>query len=153
LFRVTRLRSPRAAPTLRIGQALLVAILITDPAHAQFGVPWSAVPAIVAIGADADPRLALVDDAVSFWNKTLDDLGSGFRLGSVTRIVQPVPEAALQSLSRSIVGGPRARIDVPPALRGLPGDLTILLADSEFVSVAGPFDTDGKRIVGIRGMR
>jgi len=152
LFRVTRLRSPRAAPTLWIGQALLVAALIADPAHAQLRVPWSEVPEIVAIGADGDPRLALVDDAVSFWNKTLDDLGSGFRLGSVKRIVRTVPEAALQSLSRSIVGGPRARIDVPPALRGLPGDLTILLADSEFVSFAGPFDPDGKRIVGIRGM-
>jgi hypothetical protein len=42
-------------------------------------------------------------------------------------------------------------VQVPPSLRGLPGDLTILLADSDFVSFAGPFDPDGKRVVGIKG--
>jgi hypothetical protein len=129
-----------------------VAVLAVNTAQAQFGTPWSRVPEIVVISTDGgDPRLGLVDDAVSFWNKTLEDMGSGFRIGPVTRIVQPVPEAALQSLSRSIVGGPRGPVDVPHALRGLPGDLTILLADSAFVSFAGPFDPDGKRIVGIRG--
>jgi hypothetical protein len=126
-----------------------MAVLMVNPAHAQFGMPWSRVPEIVVISADGgDPRLGLVDDAVSFWNKTLEDMGLG-RLGPVKRIVLPVPEAALQSLSRSVVSGPRP-VDVPHAFRGLPGDLTILLADSDFVSFAGPFDPDRKRIVGIR---
>jgi hypothetical protein len=135
-----------------VGSGVLIAsILAAGAAHAQFGVPWSRTPTLAAIGSDADPRLTLVDEAVAFWNRTLEDLGSGFRLGPVTRIRQPVPEDALQSLSQSIVGGPRGRVSVPPALRGLPGDLTILLADSAFVSFAGPFDEDGRRVVGIRG--
>jgi hypothetical protein len=85
----------------------------------------------------------------SAWNRTLEAIGSGFRLGPITRTGQPVPEEALQSLSAStLAGGPRK---IPQAFRDLPGDLTIFLAGSEFVSFAGPFDANSKRVVGIRG--
>jgi len=86
---------------------------------------------------------------VAFWNRTIEELGSGFRLGPVERIFRPIPEMALQALSQSIVGGAHP-VDVPHALRDLPGDLTILLADSDFVSFAGPFHAPGKRVVGIK---
>ncbi len=113
---------------------------------------WHHTPKIVVIGAEGDSRLGLVDEAVAFWNKVLKETGSGFRLGPVTHVVQPVPEEALQSLSRSVLGGPSASEDIPEALRALPGDLTILLGESAFVSFAGPFFEDNsKRVVGIRG--
>ena len=131
---------------------LVVASLTADAAHAQFGVPWRHTPTIIVISrVEDDPRLSLVDEAVSFWNKTLEEIGSGFRLGPVGRLVQAVPEEALQSLSRSVVGGPRGPVDIPQALRNLPGDLTILLGESDFVSFTGPFDAALKRVVGIRG--
>ena len=44
-----------------------------------------------------------------------------------------------------------AAADVPPALRDLPGDITVFLSQSEFVSFTGPFDASSKRVVGIRG--
>ena len=128
---------------------LIAAGLAASTAHAQFGVPWHQTPTITVIGAEGDPRLILVDEAVAFWNKTLEDLGSGFRLGPVTHLVRPIPEQALQALSRSIVEGPRP-VTVPQALRDLPGDLTVLLGESDFVSFAGPFHAPGKRVVGIR---
>ena len=130
---------------------LLIAVLTVETALAQV-VTWPRVPEVVVVSGYADPRLPLLDEALSFWNRTLEEIGSGFRLGPVTRVVRPIPEAELQSLSQSIVSGPRSTVDVPQALRGLPGDLTILLGDSPFVSFAGPFDGDGKRLVGIRGM-
>ena len=135
------------------GCLLIVASLTASTAHAQFGVPWRHTPRIVVIGAEGDPRVGLVDEAVAFWNTTLEEIGSAFRLGPVTHMVQPVPEEALQSLSRSIVGvGPRASVDIPRALKDLPGDLTILLGESDFVSFAGPFfEANSKRVVGIRG--
>jgi hypothetical protein len=46
-----------------------------------------------------DARLGLVDDAVSFWNKTLQEIGVCYSLRPVTRLVQSVPEEALQSVS------------------------------------------------------
>ena len=136
---------------LLIGCVLIVAVLTGDVAHAQFGVAWRRTPAITVISAEGDPRLDLVDEAVAFWNKTLEALGSGFRLGSLTRLVQPIPEEALQSLSQSVVGGSRRGVSIPQPLREMPGDLTIVLANSDFVSFAGPFDTNSRRVVGIRG--
>lgn len=118
-------------------------------AHAQFG--WQRTPSVAVVGADGDPRLPLVDEAVAFWNRTLQEIGSGFRLGAIAHLAQPVPEEALRELSGSILSGPRPS-PVPQALRGLPGDLTVLLADSAFVSFAGPFDPDGRRVIGIRGL-
>ena len=119
---------------------------------AQFGASWQRTPAITVIGPEGDPRFALVDEAVAFWNKTLEQLGSGFRLGAVTRLVQPVPEEDLRSLGESVLAGLRGTVRVPRVFHELPGDLVILLADSDFVSFAGSFFANSKRVVGIKGM-
>jgi hypothetical protein len=139
----------RVFPRVRTAAlAVLLASFLAAPAHAQFGVPWQRVPAVAVIGAEDDPRLAVVDEAIAHWNGILAELGSAFRLGPVKRQVLPIPEEALQQLSRAI---PRAGAEqVPGALRGLPGDLRIVLAQSEFISFSGPFDPDGKRVIGIR---
>lgn len=126
--------------------------LTPDLARAQFDT-WRRTPQVVVMSASADdPRVSLVDEAVSFWNRTLEEIGSGFRLGSVAHLVRPPPEDALQSLSESVLGGADRAADIPPALRGLPGDLTVVLGESDFVSFTGPFDAAGKCVVGIRGL-
>jgi len=129
---------------------MFLACLGPGVCEAQFGVPWRQVPSIVVVGAADDPRNALVDEAISYWNQVLEGLGSGFRLPAARHVVQAVPEEALQSLSQLIPTQPRAA-DVPAALRDLPGGLTIVLGNSDFVSFAGPFfDAGSRRIVGIR---
>jgi hypothetical protein len=91
-----------------IARAILVTVVLAaSPAHAQFGVPWRQTLTVTVIAAEGDHRLALVDEAVAFWNKTLEELGSGFRLGPITHVVRPIPEEALQELSRAVVEGPR----------------------------------------------
>src|SRR5216683_619999 len=117
---------------------LIVSGLASGVAHAQFGMPWQRTPKITIVSPAGDSRLPLVDEAVAFWNKTLEGMGSGFRLGPVMRVVQTPPEEALQSLSLSVVDHPDARASVPQVFRDLPGDLTIFLAQSEFVSFTGP---------------
>src|SRR5262245_23429327 len=130
--------------------ALVLAALLSSAAHAQFGV-WRKTPTIVVAGAEGDPRIALVDEAIAYWNRELAEIGSPFRLPAATRSSIPIPEQALRDTSEAILAR-RFPLQLPQALRGLPGDLTILLAQSGFVSFAGPFDLDGKRVVGIRGM-
>jgi hypothetical protein len=137
---------------LMIRCALIVASLTAHMAHGQSAVAWDYTPKITVIGSDGDPRLGLVDEAVAFWNTTLEEIGSGFRLGPVSRIVQPVPEEALQALSRSVLGGPAGPVEVAPALSDLPGDIRILLGESEFVSFSTRPDAQSKRVVGIRGL-
>jgi hypothetical protein len=131
---------------------LLTALLLAfHSAHAQFGVPWRHQPTIVILAPGGDPRIALVEEAIAYWNRVLEEVGSPFRLPAPTRVDAPITEAALQEMSSAVISGQRP-VPIPQALRGLPGNLTVLLAQGGFVSFAGRFDPDGKRVVGIRGM-
>ena len=147
-----RAASPAKYRALRRAGALLAGLFIVPGfAQAQFGVAWRYVPELVVISATKDDsRLGLVDEAVAFWNRTLEELGSGFRLGPVRRVVQPPPEEALQRLSKLVLSGPVRTGDIPGSLLELPGDLRIVLANSVFVSTAGPFDANLRRVVAIR---
>jgi hypothetical protein len=135
-----------------LGYVAIVCATLSGLANAQPGRSWDRVPTITVVSSEGDARLGLVVDAVAFWNKTLEEIGSGFRLGSVTHVVQSIPEEALQSLSLAGVQGGRGGTSyVPASLRNLPGDLTVFLAESAFISFCGPFDGQSKRVVGIRG--
>jgi hypothetical protein len=95
----------------------------------------------------------LVDEAISYWNQSLQDLGSAFRLPTATHAVQALPEQALQALSQSVLAARAGSVVVPPELHALPGELTIVLGNSDFISFAGPFFGSGsRRIVGIRSI-
>ena len=134
------------------GLAMILAVA-AQGAFAQFGSAWMRTPSVTAVGKSDDPRMALLDEAVKFWNETLAGLGSGFRIGPVTRVDQPIPEDALQAMSNRTVGMfGQGGAGTPAALRAVPGDITVFLAHTEFVSFAGPFD-GGRRVVGIRGLQ
>jgi hypothetical protein len=131
--------------------AALLGSLALQSAYAQFGRAWPRQPSIAIVAIEGDPRIALVDEAISYWNGVLEDAGSPFRLPVATRAAVPIPEQPLRELSEAIVSR-RRPLEVPQGLRGLPGDLTVILAQGHFISFSGPFDPDGRRVVGIRGM-
>jgi hypothetical protein len=131
----------------------MLALALTAPAaYAQFLVPWDRSPGVIIVARGDDPRIALVEQAVAFWNDTLAQLGSGFRLGKVTRIDERIPESELEWMSSMVVGSGGKRAETPLALRGLPGDLTVYLAHSAFISFAGPFDAERRRLIAIRSL-
>jgi hypothetical protein len=136
-----------------IGSFLIVGGLVGTVVHAQFGVPWRHTPKVVVVSAAGDPRSRLADEGVAFWNKTLAEIGSGFRLGPVTHVVQQMSEEALQSLSHSVLDTHGGAAGIPPILQDPPGDITVYLGQSEFVSFTGPFDATTKRVIGIRGIQ
>lgn len=139
----TRCRRCRLA-----GLGLLFA---ASPAFAQFGVAWDRVPRIVVIASSSsDERLALVDEAIAYWNARLEQAGSAFRLGPAQRLLQEPPDAALQQESQLILHGLAVSSNVPAALTALPGDLRIVLGNAPFVSHVGPFDKRNTRTVAIR---
>ena len=61
----------------------------------------SAVPmslSVTVVGADhSDPRWRAVEEAMAFWNRQLREAGVKVRLGPITRLIQPVPDDALQA--------------------------------------------------------
>ena len=118
---------------------------------AQLPNTWTVTPAVAVIGQRVDdPRFALVDEAIAFWNRTLEAAGSGFRLGPVTRHVQPIPQQPLHDFSELVLTAPVGRHNTPEALQRLPGDISVVLGDSAFISAAGPFIGVHKRLVLIR---
>lgn len=142
------IRIPRLT---RIG-VLALMLLCSSAAQAQFGMPWQLTPGVTVLGVAADdPRRALVEEAVEWWNRTLAELGSGFRLGEVVHLTRPVPERALQSLGQSVLARSWAPVQVAQDLRALPGDLVVVLSESDLISFAGPFFDGSRRVVGIRG--
>jgi hypothetical protein len=137
-----------------LGTAALAAVLslAAEVAYAQWFVPWTASPNVTVVASHEDPRIALVEEAIRFWNKTLEELGSGFRLGATTVVVGQIPERDLQEFGSWFVGprGP-SRPPAPASLLAVPGDMIIYLAELDLVSFASWFTPDGRRVIGIRG--
>src|SRR5262249_56103045 len=94
--------------------SLIIAGLAPDAAHAQ--QTWRTVPKIAVIGPAGDPRLPAADEAVAFWNRTFTELGSGFRLGAVSRMVRPIPQEALPHLPPPVLPRPAFAPHFPPPL-------------------------------------
>ena len=133
------------------GLLLLALCATVDVASAQ-PRGWRHVPSITVVGPDAnDVRLGLLDEAVAFWNRAFEELDSGFRLGSVTRVVAKVPDRAVQSLSDAVVAKGGVPLSVPPPLSDFPGDIVVVLSDSDFVSFAARFAGGSRRLIGIKG--
>jgi hypothetical protein len=129
--------------------SLIAAVVAPGLTYAQSLRSWTHSPNITVVVKEDDLRIVLVEEAVVFWNKTLEEIGSGFRLGGVTVVNRAIPEEDLQRLSSWVVGpqGPN-RPAVPASLFAVSGDLIIYLAQSQFVSFASWF-SDGRRLVAI----
>jgi hypothetical protein len=144
-------RARRAAPALAAA-VLAVALASVAPATgAQWLAPWDRSPSVTVVANGNDPRVALVTEALEFWNRTLAEAGSAFRLGAITVVDRPIPERELREFGAWFVGPQGGtRPPAPAALLAVPGDLLVYLAHSEFVSFAAWFTSDRRRIVGIR---
>lgn len=150
-------RAPGPSAPWRVAAALAAVLggcAWAGPAGAQAplsGTAWTVVPEVVVIGPADDPRQRLVREAVAYWNEQLAAIGSGFRIGGVHAVDQPLPAAELTQLSARIVQGPAGPDAVPPGLREGPGDIAVMLTDLPLVSFAGPLAL-GRRVVAIRGL-
>jgi putative ABC transport system substrate-binding protein len=127
--------------------ALATASAIVAQSFAQPNEPrqgWNLVPSIVVVSAKGDPRLPLVGDAVAFWNSTLSELGSGFRLGALTQMVGTIPVDDFKNLRPPV-------FELPESVRRIKGDIVVVLSDSnDFLSFSAGRATDGKVMVAIK---
>ena len=132
---------------------LLASMALPRPCVAQALQPWTFVPDVVIVGAPGDPRIEMVSAAIEYWNRQLAQAGAGLRLPAPRLETRRVPEAALQQLSRSVLQGGLPPLPIPAELRQLPGELSIVLGESAFVSFASPFfDARTRRVIGLRRM-
>ena len=108
------------------------------------------MPTITVLGAADDPRLVLVRDAVAFWNQTLGELGSGFRLGAVARREGSLPDDLIVALHDSTMSGMHPPF--PEQLGSIPGDIVVALSDADFISFSWRWPNE-RGLVAIRSIR
>jgi hypothetical protein len=133
------------ASLLGFGRPIEAATLFQNPSRG-----WNRIPTVVISGKEQDPRTPLVIEAVDFWNKQLSGIGSGFRLGPITFTKETIPTEELVARSQAVLSNQGA-LAPTPSLMNIEGDLIVVLSDGDFVSFAGPFLSDGRRPVAIRG--
>jgi hypothetical protein len=101
---------------------------------------WNRVPRIVVLSPrDDDSRIPLVGEAVSFWNDRFQELGSSFRLGSVTVVKGQLPDGYLPRLSEAVVTSTPlspGQYPLPEFVQSLPAEIVVVLSDESFVSFA-----------------
>jgi hypothetical protein len=112
------------------------------------GPAWVGVPTLTIVTPAGDPRLALVHDAIAFWNRVFADLGSAFRLGAVGEIAGELPAPDLIATSQATLA--QSNPTLPESVRAVPGNIVVALSDADFVSFCCRRMADAKALVAIK---
>jgi hypothetical protein len=108
---------------------------------------WTKPPSITVIAEAGDPRREAVREAVAYWNRTFDGLGTPFRLGDVTFVDGSIPDDDVRSLGKQVrYHNPWPAI--PASLESLRGNLVIVLSNAQFISYTAR--RGGRVFIGIR---
>ena len=119
--------------------------IVYFPSSAQ---PWDKVPTVLMAAREDDPRISLVRDAIDFWNRLFEEIGSAFRLGPVNLTTELVPTDYLVQRSTAIIGSQPIPL-YPEAVLRMPGDMIVALSDGDFVSFSGNPGAGSRVLVGI----
>lgn len=123
------------------------------------GVLWAALAAgspgaprttwsVTVLGTPDDPRFTAVVEAVTHWNEQLASLGATLRFGDVSSSPERLPEGVLRELSEAVLA--RRRLQRPPALHSIRGDVVIGLSSTDLVSVGIGPASFGRAVVVLR---
>ena len=93
--------------------------------------------------------MKLVRDAVEFWNHVFMELGTPFRLGTVTYTAGALPVDQLKTLSEIAVSGSGGAV-LAENIHQVPGDLIVALSDGNFISFGIRWPSSQKALVGIK---
>lgn len=113
--------------------ALAGLVVIALAAHARASDTWS----VNVYGRPDDGRLVAINEAVEYWNATLEALHATLRLGPVTQTEMTLSDATLREISDTTLARGR-RIEPPLPLAHGKGDINIALSNTDLVSVGWP---------------
>jgi hypothetical protein len=134
---------------------LIVSLCASSPAAARagssgaWGTPWTTVPSVTVLARENDMRVALVHEAVAFWNRIFAGIGSSFRLGAIATSSGAIPAEQLTAMGAEIIrrSNPMA---FPDELARWPGRIVVALSNAVFVSFAARWPQHQTALVAIR---
>ena len=144
-------------PSSRCGIAGLLAglLLVAGAPPARAGELPAERRVVILTPSLEDPRLAAAREALAFWNRTLAELGLGARLTEVALITESPLTRPLENYAQRLwrqagrisagENGPRP----PDELRGMEGDIVLLLSRQHLMSFAWPVDRTERYFVAI----
>jgi hypothetical protein len=104
---------------------------------------------VTILGRPDDSRKLAVEEAVSFWNSQLSQVGANVQLGPVRVSDDAISDEVLRELSRAVLGGHRAA-SLSELLGGVPGEVVVALSDADLVSFGVPWSRWNKGFVALR---
>jgi hypothetical protein len=91
---------------------------------------WS----VTVLGSADDPRFLAVGEAIEFWNEQLVSASANLRLGPISLSDERVSDGLLRAVSDAALNGSRLP-PLPSRLNDLPGDLLVILSQTDLISV------------------
>jgi hypothetical protein len=134
-------------------QAIALAFPFACLAQTYSFAPWHKIPAVTVVWTSDDARVQLVRDAVVYWNGTLGQIGTPFRLGPVSLASGTLPSEELRAISAQVVGRGGWRPEMPEDVGRVAGDLVVALSDGEFISFGITWPARQKALVAIQTNR
>lgn len=122
----------RSLPLLSLLVIPAIALAFAAPSLRSYAQRHK-VAAITLVAREDDPRIPAVREAVAFWNRTLAELPTSFRLGPITRVDGTVSETDLIDLANANPRGFWLRHH-PQSFESFGGDFIIVLSDAGIIS-------------------
>jgi matrixin len=112
-------------------------------------VVWEEIPSIIVVSVEDDFRVPAIREAVDFWNAELAQLGSPFRLGTMTHSLRGIAASDLLALKAGTLLHP-----VKNSMREANGGVIVVLSDHDgFNPFAFPWPALRKVLVAIPSLR
>jgi hypothetical protein len=106
---------------------------------------------VTILGVPADPRIAPVREALAHWNGELLRLGRQAQLDSGIVRDRSVPDDVLRAAAGEVAfGRGPATSRLRASLAGVPGDVVIVLSDTDLISFGVPWRAGGQGVVALR---
>ncbi len=101
------------------------------------------------LGRAEDPRVAAVEEAVTFWNGELDRIGAHIHLGPVRVLDAPMSDEVLRDMSTAVMSGFGTR-GLRRLIGDTPGEIVVALSDADLVSFGTEWSRWSKGFVALR---
>jgi hypothetical protein len=112
---------------------------------------WPVVPEVVAISPAGDPRRALIDEAVDYWNEVFARIETPFRLGKVVHFAEAIDESFVTRLGEAVLNR-KPLPEEPEEVRRWGSRLIIVATDAPIVSFAARLPRQRGWLIGLRSM-